>query len=213
MEDISYYTSSQETQNKQTIKNSSNSYNKKISFNDLKIERLHKNHALSGFHCGVNDLDEFLKEDSLQQMRFKFNVTYICKYNSKIIGYFTICSDAIRFKIIKDEDKYLLQSKGVEYPNLPALKICRLGIHRDYQSNGIGTHLVSLIIRQALELSERVGLRFITVDAYFQSKSWKFYRDKFYFKLFPKEENKIERYSRNPRPTQTVAMYLDIHTL
>lgn len=185
-----------------------------IDFSELVIEKLDTDHDLSGFNCGIDDLDEFLQEDSLKQMEFRFNVTYVCKYNSEVMGYFTLCSDSITFKRIEDDDKHFLQTKGVDYPNLPALKLCRLGIHNEYQSKGIGTHLVSIVIRQALELSEKIGIRFITVDAYYMSGSWEFYRDKFLFKLFPKEENKIlNKYIHRPHPTQTVAMYLDIHTV
>lgn len=185
----------------------------KIEFNDITIEKLEDHHDISCFDCGNPDLNDFLVEDSLKQMEFRFSVTYVCKYNSKIIAYFSICSDSIRFKIIDDKDKALLQSKGVNYPTLPALKICRLGVDDKFQYRGIGIHIVSLIIRQAFELSEMIGLRFITVDAYFMSGSWKFYKEKFFFKLFPKEESKIIKFKRNPRPTQTIPMYLDIHTL
>lgn len=187
----------------------------KISKEDLIIERLDKNHILSNFCCGVDDLNEFLIEDSLKQMEFRISVTYICKYkvNSEIIGYFTLCNDSIRFKKIEKEDQDLLQNKNVKYPNLPALKLCRLAVRKGYKFRNVGTHLVSLTLRQALELSEKVGLRFITVDAYYQSNSWEFYRDKFLFKLFPKQEKKIEGYIKNPEPTQTVSMYLDIHTI
>lgn len=185
-----------------------------IKYSDLVIEKLDTNHDLYGFNCGMKDINEFLQDDSLTQMVFRFNVTYVCNYNSEIIGYFTLCSDAIQFKNIEDDDKILLKTKDVDYPNLPALKLCRLGIHSEHQNKGIGTYLVSRVIRQALELSENIGIRFVTVDAYYMSGSWEFYRDKFLFKLFPKEENKINNvYKHRPNPKQSVAMYLDIHTI
>ena len=56
-----------------------------------------------------------------------------------------------------------------------------------------------------------IELRFITVDAYFMSGSWKFYKEKLFFKMFPKEERKLIKYKGNPRPEHAISMYLDIH--
>lgn len=54
--------------------------------------------------------------------------------------------------------------------------------------------------------SEKIGLRFITVDAYFKNK-WLY--DKYLFKIFPKEASKLVKYERSPRPDHTISMYLD----
>lgn len=38
------------------------------------------------------------------------------------------------------------------------------------QGNRIGPDLVELVIKNALRLSQKIGLRYLTVDAYFQNK-------------------------------------------
>lgn len=97
---------------------------------------------------------------------------------------------------------------GINYENVPALKLCRLAVDEKYKGNRIGPELVELTIANAKELSEKIGLRFITVDAYFKNK-WLY--DKYLFKIFPKEVSKLVRYERKPRPDQTISMYLDFH--
>lgn len=67
---------------------------------------------------------------------------------------------------------------------------------------------MELIIKNALALSGKVGLRYITVNDYCLTK-WLY--DKYEFELFPKENRKLIKYKRNPRPDHTVSMYMDIH--
>ena len=49
--------------------------------NEYHYEKLTKDHDLSKFSCGVQDLDEFLKEDALIQQEKKLNVTYLAIRN------------------------------------------------------------------------------------------------------------------------------------
>lgn len=65
-----------------------------------------------------------------------------------------------------------------------------------------------MIIANARNLSKKIGIRFVTVDAYFE-KRWLY--EKYLFKYFPKELNKIPNYTKNPNEKNTIAMYRDIH--
>lgn len=179
-----------------------------IEFNDLVIEKLEDHHDISCFECGNPDLNEFLIEKSRDQMNNKVNVTYLCKYDSYLVAFFTWCADSIMLKKIIDKDKEYLEELGINYETLPALKLCRLAVDKQYHGNRIGPELVELVISTALELSKTIGLRFITVDAYCNAR-WLY--DKYLFEMFPKEERKLVKYKRNPRPEHTISMYLDIH--
>jgi hypothetical protein len=176
-------------------------------FSDLEIVRLENHHNISSFDCENRDLNEFLTNKSHFQMDHKMNVTYICKHDFKVVAYFTWCNDSIRIKKLQKQHRDALKNKGIDYEYLPALKLCRLAVDTDYQGNRIGPDLVELVIKNALRLSQKIGLRYITVDAYFQNK-WLY--DKYQFKVFPNEIGKIVKYKRNPRADHTIAMYLDI---
>jgi hypothetical protein len=80
-------------------------------------------------------------------------------------------------------------------------------VDANYQGNKIGHNLVELVIKNALKLSLKIGLRYITVDAYFQNR-WLY--NKYQFKVFPNEIGKIVKYQRNPQSDHTISMYLDI---
>lgn len=147
-------------------------------------------------------------ENAHHQMSNKLNVTYICTYNLDIVAYFTWCSDSIIFKKLDSSLKKELIDRKINYENVPALKLCRLAVSYKYHGNRIGPELVELTIANAKELSKKIGMRFITVDAYFKNK-WLY--DKYLFKIFPQEKRKLIKYKRNPREDQTISMYLDFH--
>ena len=139
-------------------------------------------------------------------MAAKINVSYVILYKSKIIAYFTISADSIRTKNIISEDEKALSDKGVRYKSLPALKLGRLAVDYRYQQRGLGSYLLENIIGEALDLSCRIGLRYIIVDAYIHSPSR-------YFRLFPCEEKKIRKYDKKLDLNHTVSIYLDLYVV
>lgn len=167
-----------------------------------------KPHKIDDFECSIKDLNEFLIQESPHQMNNKLNVTFVCLYGWTVVAYFTQCTDSIRVKDLKDRHKQNLEELDINYDDLPALKLCRLAVDKNYFGNKIGHKLVELIIKNALALSGKVGLRYITVNDYCLTK-WLY--DKYEFELFPKENRKLIKYKRNPRPDHTVSMYMDIH--
>lgn len=186
--------------------------NRSIDLSKLRIERL-DDHSIADFSSDIGDLNEFLCENSHIQMDARINVTYVAIYEDVVVAYFTLSADSIRLKDIGETGKKLLGKKGIRYPSLPALKLCRLAVQEKYTNNSIGTYLVEKIIRQAQDLSSKIGLRFITVDAYLPA--FGFYENKFQFKLFPKQkyQNKINEYMASPEKfdeADTIPKYLDI---
>lgn len=93
---------------------------------DYNIIKLTKEHELSSFHCGLNDMDNFLKDDALNQQEDNINTTYLLIHENKIIGFFSLLADSINIKDIPKEYE-------CSYKSFPAIKIGRLAIHEDYQ--------------------------------------------------------------------------------
>ncbi|MDP1553066.1 MAG: hypothetical protein Q8M06_08640 [Methanobacteriaceae archaeon] len=69
-----------------------------IKHEHLEIIPLCNKHTLSEFNCGHDDLNEFLIEDSKEQMDIMVNVTHICSYKNQILGYMTLSTDKIETK-------------------------------------------------------------------------------------------------------------------
>ncbi len=83
--------------------------------NNYSIVKLTENHDLEGFSCGLDDMDDFLKNDALIQQTENLNVTYLSMYGGEIIGFFSLLSDIIKLKDIKNE-------YDLPYSTCPAIK-------------------------------------------------------------------------------------------
>lgn len=163
-------------------------------------EKLSKKHDLNNFSCGVKDLDDFLKDDALAQQEKNLNVTYLAIYNDDIIGYASLLADKIECKKI---DKTL----KTEYKDYPAIKIGRLAVDKRYKGLEIGNEILASICELIKEISEELGVSFITIDAYCNAR--KFYqKNSFTLKKIHNPE-KLKRKSQRDETT-SIFMYKNI---
>ena len=132
---------------------------------ELTVTRLTRGFDVASFDCGDADLNEFLKNDSFKHDANGVAKTFVCLYQNKPVGFFSICADAIR---LSQDEKISSFGEIKPYADYPAIKIARLGVDKNFQSKSIGSFMVSLIIGKAIALSRDVGCRFVTVDAYAQ---------------------------------------------
>ena len=162
--------------------------NKIIDFNKIKIlnasTEILKNLE---FDCGDAELNEFLLKDYAKNLESKTCIIYLCKYYEKIVGFFTLSADSI--KINEKIEPY--------YSYYPAIKIGRLGIQKEFHSKKIGTCIIRWITGFCRTLQNKIGIRFISVDAYNHEKQVKFY-----------EKNSFKRFKS--KRSKTIPMYLDL---
>ncbi len=134
-----------------------------IILSDITVAVLRKGVNLDSFDCGDMDLNSFLKTDAPIYEEKHIAKTYVGVYQNEPVGFFSICTDAIR---LSKEEK--LEEFGAEKPHsdYPAVKIARLAVSKNHSSKKVGTYLVKQAIGKIIGLSEQVGCRFVTVDAY-----------------------------------------------
>ena len=70
---------------------------------NYKFETLTEKHDLSGFECDSDDLNDFLKNDALQQQENKLNLTKLIICDGEIVGYVSLLTDTIPLKDIRDD--------------------------------------------------------------------------------------------------------------
>jgi GNAT superfamily N-acetyltransferase len=161
---------------------------------DLQVVILNFDHDLTPFHCDNQELEDFLKQDALNNQYYFLSVTRLVFYHGKIVGYFTLLNDVIRKKEVFIDDGEV----DYHYTFYPALKIARFAIHTDNQRQGIERYMLLRVFAFWFRLSQYVGCRIITIDA--KSEAIGFYR-KFGFR---------EAIASDNRPRDTVPMYIDI---
>lgn len=136
-----------------------------FSSSDIRIEKLRREHDLSGFSSYEPELESFLREDAFDNQRKKISVTYLwfLKKRGCLVGYISLLNDRIN---LEGELKSYFHGKGILYKSLPALKIGRLCVDDRFLREGIGSLMVGFAYKKAVEISENIaGCRFITLDA------------------------------------------------
>ncbi|MCL2157624.1 MAG: GNAT family N-acetyltransferase, partial [Methanobrevibacter sp.] len=149
---------------------------KGINFKKIIIELHDGSKELSKFDCGHDGLNEFLKIDSIKQNECMFNSTYLAIYNNETIGFFTLLTDRIKIKDLEEQYQEKFKNK-VSYNFFPAIKIGRLGVSSLYRKKGVGSYLLQMIFFYGVELSKKVGFRFVTIDVYISA--YDFYKKNF----------------------------------
>lgn len=141
-----------------------------ISYQELIFEALSEGNLPSHYDCGDDDLDDFIVNDALNHQNANVAMTTLVRYKGEIVGFYSLANDCI--SLDKSEKNRIKKQYNISYTEFPALKICRLGVRKDYQNKGIGKAIVSDVAGFAQELQNWIGLRFVSVDAYKASEGF-----------------------------------------
>jgi len=183
--------------------------------NNFYFEILSSKHDLSNFKCASDDLNDFIKNDALRQHEMNLNITQLAICDGEIIGFVSILTDTLKIKTIEDkslkeEMKNELNVVG-EDNTLPAIKIGRFAIDEKYAQKGLGSFIFRNVLLSILNLSKtKVGLRFITVEAYAMAFNFYVKKNNFTYrksdeKLVKKLESIIQR-----DPERQFNLHLDL---
>jgi predicted GNAT family N-acyltransferase len=148
---------------------------------------------LANFDCGDEELNCFLQEEALDEQEQKLNKTILLYYKGELAAYCSLCADNIRLSDSEMQDSSLTRKV------VPAIKIARLARDKNFTEMGFGRFLIKYAIKLANDLTDSMGMRFITVDAY--PDKLKFYSS---VGFVPNESYQSR--------TQNVSMRLDILT-
>ncbi|MCB2225784.1 MAG: GNAT family N-acetyltransferase [Desulfarculaceae bacterium] len=183
-------------------------------FTLARLEQQEEFRCTEAFDCGLDDLNEFFREDALPHKEQLLAETYYFQPAALTeagelfpVGFVSFLNDSVHIE--RDERKagkkrfWKHLKKSVPFPkrnyeSFPAVKIGRLGIQVAYARHGLGTYLLNMTKDLFLQ-NNRTGCRFITVDAYNQPKVIEFYRKNGFDFLWSKDEG-----------DQTRIMYFDL---
>ena len=134
------------------------------------IRRLPPGGIPGGFRCKAigqaDDLGDYLTDGSaIRDEATGFARSYLVYQNGELVAYFSLQADAI--KLEPDE-----QDKKVPYESAPALKLTRIGVHFDLAGQGIGSKVLELVLATALDLSQSIGIRYLTLDSVADKVLW-----------------------------------------
>lgn len=164
--------------------------NDKFTLIKLETEKDFSCEEVKNFDCGRVDLTEFFIDDAYNHHKELLTTTYCCQPKEATekdfffpVAFISFLNDNI--KVTKEErkkDKRFLYNwikKSTPFPKrlyetFPAVKIGRLGVHKDYQRSHVGSSLLNLT-KDFFLTNNRTGCRFLTVDAYNDQVTLNFY--------------------------------------
>lgn len=133
-------------------------------------ERLRPDHDLSGFTCGNETLDRWLRQSALGADRSGTGRTYLWVAEAgAVVAYFTLAPHLVRRSEVPP-------SVGRGAPDaIPAVLLARLALARALQAQRHGSMLLADALTVALDAIAMAGGRLIVVDA-IDERAHAFYR-------------------------------------
>jgi predicted GNAT family N-acyltransferase len=131
---------------------------------DLRIAALSDTHDRTGFTCGVESLDRYLKIQAGQDIRRKSNAVFVLSRDAEpniVLGYYTLCAMMISQGEVPEEARKHVP----RYPLVSCTLIGRLAVAKDQQGQRLGSILLADCLRRAFESASTVGSSMVVVDA------------------------------------------------
>jgi GNAT superfamily N-acetyltransferase len=123
---------------------------------------LRKDTDISRFNCSDRDktgVNEFIHKEAIKYQQEKMGITYLFFYKTEVIAYVTVSMTCIDSREAPDTDTL----KWFEKKKPPAMLIGQLGVDNKWRKKGIGSYLCDWCYGLALEISNEVGCRYLTL--------------------------------------------------
>ena len=126
------------------------------------IVPLGKQHDRSTFSCGRPMLDEFIQSRATQYEKRRLGKTFVAirQGDTRVIGYYTLAAGAVEFERLPSETARKLPRHPV-----PVVLLARLAVDVSAQGRRLGEALLVDALCRSLELSGKLGVHAIVVDA------------------------------------------------
>jgi GNAT superfamily N-acetyltransferase len=126
----------------------------------LRIEKLHRVHAIEQFTCGQPELDRFLKRHALQAQQAHSSQTYVALNGNEIVGFYTLVAGEVAHASAPER-----VVKGMPRHPIPLLVLARLAVHTNAQGRGVGAGLLVDALGRTLQVADMIGVRALAVHA------------------------------------------------
>ena len=120
-------------------------------------------HDRADFHCGLPELDRFLKELASQHQRKHFSTTYVLIDTNAprgILGYYSISFGSLNLTDLGVDERKRLPKHPV-----PAARMGRLAVDEGERGKGYGELLLQNAVKRCLAAREQIACYALVVDA------------------------------------------------
>lgn len=126
------------------------------------VEELASDHERSGFSCGHESLDEFLRRYAGQNQKTGVSRTFVAlRAGERVVrGYYSLAAGAVALADLREEQRKRLP----KYP-VPVAHLGRLAVDRGSQGQGLGEFLLIDALRRIEGAAESIGIHAVEVVA------------------------------------------------
>jgi GNAT superfamily N-acetyltransferase len=126
----------------------------------LRIEKLHRRHAVDTFDCSNQDLNRFLQKYALLNQSSGASTTYVGLADQTVIGYYSLAVGSVEYERAPER-----VTKGLAHHPLPVMLLARLAVDQQWQNKGVGAGLLKDAMLRTLQAADIVGIRALVVHA------------------------------------------------
>jgi GNAT superfamily N-acetyltransferase len=169
------------------------------------------------FSCGDKDLDDFFLNDTDNYYKQLLGKSYCYRLKeapSIIVCAFTLANAAVDVKRLPNSRrKKILENIPREktMSSFPAFLVCRLGVSTAFRNQKIGSELLRVIKQMVISPDILGGCRFLTVDAYNNDGTRRYYENNGFKYFFSTEQQEKEYIGLPPeKELKTRLMYFDL---
>lgn len=120
--------------------------------------------ARNSFQCESEPLNQYFRKQMSQDVKSKFARCYVAldtKIENTIVGFYTLSSSVIPLLDLPEAT----QKKLPKYMAVPAIRLGRLAVDKKYKGQKIGAALLYDALATATNLSNKIGVYAMLVDA------------------------------------------------
>jgi len=134
-----------------------------LSLASESIVPLQKGHDRSGFDCGNDDLNRYIRQQARQDADRHVAAPFVLLEPASplVRGYYTLSASVIPVGELPPE----MMKKLPRYGHLPVTLLGRLAVDMTVKGQGIGEFLLVDALRRSLEGAQHIGAMAVVVDA------------------------------------------------
>jgi ribosomal protein S18 acetylase RimI-like enzyme len=126
----------------------------------FQVVRLENSHERSQFHSGSESLDSYFKQQVSQDVRRRVTACYVAlTVNQRISGYYTLASASV----LLSDLPMTLSKRLPRYPTVPAIRMGRLAVDREFKGIGLGGALLADALTRSMR--SEIAAYALLVDA------------------------------------------------
>ena len=126
----------------------------------FQIAPLEKRHDRTRFHSGSEPLDRYFRDHVMQDIRRRITACFLALTGEQwIAGFYTLASASVLLSDLPAS----LSRKLPRYPSVPAIRLGRLAVDRNFKGRGLGGALLAEALERALRAE--IAAYALVVDA------------------------------------------------